>query len=78
MSPFALVVDKHAMERFQLRGIIRQKIRRTIIQGELIDFQQNGRKSRRLRFGSRTLEVIYVDMKLGYAVVTAYWIGEFP
>ena len=78
MSPFALVVDKHAMERFQLRGITRQKIRRTIIQGELIDFQQNGRKTRRLRFGSRTLEVIYVDLKLGYAAVTAYWIGEFP
>jgi hypothetical protein len=78
MSPFILVVDKHALERFRLRGITRQKIRRTIVQGELIDFQSNGRKTRRLKFGPRILEVVYVDLKLGYTVVTAYWIGEYP
>ncbi len=66
------------MERFQLRGITRQKIRRTIVRGVLIQFEENGRKTRRLRFGSRTLEVVYVNLKLGYAVVTAYWMGEFP
>jgi|GEM_PF-2684572 len=78
MSPFVLIVERHALERFQLRGITRQKIRRAIVQGELISFQTNGKKARRLRFGTRTLEVVYVDQKLGYAIVTAYWLGEYP
>jgi hypothetical protein len=78
MSPFVLIVDKHALDRFQLRGITRQKIRSAIVKGELVEFQTNGRKVRRLNIGKRLLEVVYVNLKLGYAVVTAYWIGEYP
>lgn len=78
MSPFFLEVDTHALERFRLRGITRQRLRQVIVKGELVEFHQNGRKVRRLRFGSRSLEVVYVDLTLGYAVVTAYWIGEYP
>jgi len=78
MSPFILEVPAHAAERLKLRKVSRSQVRRCITRGVLVEVRTNGRKTRRLQIGRRTLEVIYLDRAGGFILVSCYWEGEFP
>ncbi|HLB58799.1 MAG TPA: DUF4258 domain-containing protein [Bdellovibrionota bacterium] len=73
MTPFFLEISRHAKERIKQRRITRKKIRDCIIHGDLLNIDYRERRTRALKFGAKTLEVIYLEIKMGYLVVTAYW-----
>ena len=77
MSPFILEIPEHAAERLKLRKISRHLARKAIITGKLIEVQANGRQVRRLKLGSKSLDVVYLSRPGGFILVTCYWGGEF-
>ena len=76
MSPFILDISPHAVERLKQRKISRSLVRKTIVLGQLVSVQSNGRNIRQLKVRGRTLEVIYLNCSGGFILVTCYWLGE--
>lgn len=78
MSPFILDVSAHAHERLKQRKITRFAVRLCLARGRLVTIDINGRRTNRMKFGSRELECVYLQKKSGYVLVTAYWRSVWP
>lgn len=73
MSPFKLEISDHAAQRIKQRVITRALVRRCVVSGQIVGFDIRGRVIREMSFGKRKLVVVYLEIKLGALVVTAYW-----
>lgn len=73
MSPSRLEISDHAAGRLRERQISRQAVRNCLAQGTLVGLDIGGRLVRTLTVGRRTLVVVYLEVKGGALVVTAYW-----
>ena len=76
MSPARLDISKHAKERLKQRGITRQRVREAMAKGQIISLDYRDRKLAEHSVGQKTLVVIYLEIKGGYLIVTAFWKGE--
>lgn len=76
MTPFRLEVSDHAAQRLRQRGITREAIRRNIALGQLAGLDVNGRLVKEYWVRRRCLVVVYLEMRGGALVITAYWKGE--
>lgn len=75
MTPFRLEVSDHAALRLSQRGISRQIIRQCVATGILENLDVGGRLVKALRIRQRILVVVYLEVRGGALVVTAYWKG---
>jgi Domain of unknown function (DUF4258) len=73
MAPFRLDISEHAAHRLKERGITREVIRRCISAGERTSLDVNGRLVKQLLFKDKILTVVYLELKGGALVITAYW-----
>ena len=78
VSPFFLEIPEHALQRLKMRKISRHHVRKVIVLGELVEVHDNGRNVRRLKIGSKILEVVYLGRPGGFVLVTCYWLGDYP
>ena len=78
MSPFALDLSEHARIRIKERRISRSQIRTCIAKERSVGSQPGGRQLKRIKFGKRALEVIYLSKQDGVVVITAYWRNVWP
>ena len=73
-----LELSPHAAERIKQRRSTRAQLRSCLAKGKNYGVDLSGRRVRRIRFGSRVLEVVYLEGTKGYLVVTAYWRNKWP
>lgn len=76
MAPSRLEVPPHAMDRLKLRKVTRRQIRECLHKGNLVSTDGNGRRINEKKFGKQTLTVVYLLVRHGYMVITAYWKGS--
>lgn len=73
MTPFRLDVSDHAAYRLRERGITREGVRRCIAKGDRTSLDVNGRLVKEIRLKRKILVVVYIELKDGALVITAYW-----
>jgi hypothetical protein len=73
MSPFRLEISDHAAARFRERGITRQLVRACIAYGDVGSVDLSGRLVCEWSVRRKILVVVYIEVKGGVLVVTAYW-----
>lgn len=71
-------ISGHATARIKQRRITRSQIRNCLVKGQVYGVDLGGRKIKRVKFGKRVLEVIYIEKSRGYLIVTAYWRNVWP
>jgi hypothetical protein len=76
MSPSRLEVPRHAMDRLKLRKVTRRQIRECLHKGILVSTDGSGRRINEKNFGRQTLTVVYLVVREGHMVITAYWKGS--
>ena len=75
MSPARLEISDHAKLRLKQRDITRQKVRECLAKGKVTGVDLRGRRISEYTTGQKSLVVIYLEVKGGYLIVTAYWKG---
>ena len=75
MAPAHLEISTHAAERFRERVITRSQVRLCLAKGKLCGLDLRGRFVRELKIEKQVLVVVYLQVKAGYSVITAYWKG---
>ena len=78
MAPFRLELTAHAKFRMKQRSITRQQIRSALSIPDERILQEGELMIVRKQFTHSTLRVVYIPVKLGYKVVTAYWENMYP
>jgi hypothetical protein len=73
MAPAPLEVSPHAALRLKERRISRTEVRRCIALGETTRIDISGRFIAELPLARRTLLVVYLKVRGGYLLITAYW-----
>ncbi len=75
MSFLEILLSDHAKQRIKERRITRSQIRICLLQGFITHLDINGRKTKNLKFGNKTLEVIFLEQAHRAIIITAYWKG---
>lgn len=73
MAPAHLDISTHAAERLRERLITRNQVRICLAKGRLCGVDVRGRYVKEVRIERRVLVVVYLQVKAGYLVITAYW-----